>query len=106
MINESNIIFFGKDNHCMKYEYGNCYYHLTHFIKYPYDITITIEITYKNSLNRRKYNFFKRDIPKKHMSILSELIEYYESSIIVTKVLNEGFGYDNWFKKVLEKYDR
>ena len=62
MINESDIIFFGKDNSCIKYEYENCFYYLKHYIKYPNDITITIEIVYKNSLTRRKYYFFKRDI--------------------------------------------
>ena len=98
MINESDIIFFGKDNSCIKYEYENCFYYLKHYIKYPNDITITIEIVYKNSLTRRKYCFFKRDIPKKHINILKEIIEYYESTIIMFRVIDEGYTYINVFE--------
>lgn len=66
--------------------------------------TIEVEIKYMTSLQIRKFNSINNRIPKKHLKILSELIEYYETLIVFPSLLQNTneYKYVNWFDIVTE----
>lgn len=63
--------------------------------------TVDILITYKSSMATRKYNRTNTRVAKKHKEIIKELIEYFESTIILPAILNGEMKnkYVNWYTK-------
>lgn len=63
--------------------------------------TIDILMTYRSSMTNRKYNRINTKVAKKHKQIIKELIEHYESTIILPAILNNEMKnkYVNWYTK-------
>lgn len=96
-INKSTLIYITK-HYKYKIYLDTCFACIEN--KLTKCLTITINLIYRSSLRTRIFNKSKNIIPKKHKEIINELIEYYESTILMPYLLtNEPklSKYVNWF---------
>ena len=98
MIDKNKIRIF-NNGQSLAYQTKYYKYVLSSWVNYENEIQVDIIITYLNSLTEKMFdNFNKNKIPKKHINILKEIIEYYESTIIMFRVIDEGYTYINVFE--------
>lgn len=99
MIDKNKIRIYGDDK-LLAYETKDYKYTLKPWVNYKNQISIDIIITYLSSFNRRTFDIYNQKIPKKHIDILKQLVEYYELTIITFYIIENGYTYRNVFEDI------
>lgn len=89
---------FSSNNGCISYEVGNCRYNIKYYLETGY-IKIYVVLIYLNTYNRKTYYSSKDKIPKKHITIIKSLINFYKDHILIPLLLeNSEYTFKDTFE--------